>query len=575
MTANDMSDLIAELERLITERPEDSLAASIDVLLRRMRASSARCLRLCAIPHQFDVETLKVLAPEMTDAEAEEEIKRLSKLSIVRVRGESRDYPLSLANSETEGDEPVGIFDLALSSAARRYLFNKWLKTEESRRVFKSASLGMVKYLEDQVAGAELDALDRIQFDRVFHLLGADQEKGFAEFEHLFCELRRRFRFNDCERLVKLAHEYDTTLTPARVAWLFYHQANLEWDRGRKDPAEDLLREVLTFEDTPFELQIRCIVQLSKIDIENRRWKTAIQQLKNALKLINVLDGQDERQDLRWQASHSLGVAYRESGNLMEAERLLSESVDLSVEEGNQRFLATSFNSLGILYQKMGEIEKAIAVYKKSLGCLEKSGDKFRGAQIHNNIGLAYLAHREWEQSRLSFHHSLEIKREAGDTAGQAKTLNNLMQTYRNLSADEQAIKTAKLAITLFEEVNDRYDAALVKRNLARLYRKMKRKDEARPLFHEALNDFEKIELQDEIRGEKRLRNRRRAGKHEHLEYENASEPGREIEIIKEELRHLDIRFWLPWWMWLAITLFILFAVWFLRPFFERFLIHP
>ncbi len=271
----------------------------------------------------------------------------------------------------------------------------------------------------------------------------------------------------------------------------------------------------------------------------------------------------------------NLGVAYRDSGDLVQAEKLLQQSIS-QTPRGCLLELAQSFNSLATLYRKLGDSERAIEQYQKSLSFLAKLGDTFRPAQVYNNLGLTYLDQRCWDTSLCFFRKSLKIKRTAGDTAGQATTLNNLMQVYRNLGRDKEAIETAQHAGKLFEELQDYHASALVNRNLGRAYRRAKEKDEANEYYYRALELLAKSIEQQGIEnrlglkfetesiafGNKRIRTQE-------------NQLHNEMEAIKEEIESLNRRFWLPWWMWLSIIALLLLLVWLFAPLVPSIFRHP
>ena len=65
-----MDKRLEEFQRLLNELSVKGKDASLELLLRQMDADRARCLRLCAIPHEFDVLILRALAPGLTEEQA-------------------------------------------------------------------------------------------------------------------------------------------------------------------------------------------------------------------------------------------------------------------------------------------------------------------------------------------------------------------------------------------------------------------------------------------------------------------------------------------------------------------------
>jgi tetratricopeptide (TPR) repeat protein len=564
-----MSDLLAELERLTAISPDDPLGASIELLLRRMKPERARNLRLCAIPHQFNLSVLQALLPEVAPDNLESEFRTLSELSIIK-SCEGRESNLrSPAASEPHHLNTRLSGSLFMHDGARRYLFDKWLKFRgtDDARDFVEASRRLAAQFERFASSVEGEQAERFQIERMFHLLGANQNEGFCEFQRLFRIMRRRLRLYDCERLLRLSHEYDNAMAGGLAASLSYYEGMLALDNAQWERARELFSDVALNLDAPLALQIRCHNKLGLVDAERRKWPEAIAHYKSAMSLVCSAEGSAEMRSLARRVRRNLGVAYRDSGDMEQAEELLTESTRVAEQDNDLIELAMSSNSLGTYYRRVGDTERAVELYRTSLSSLQRINDRFGLAQAYNNIGLVYLDQRKWEESRRCFEQSLSIKHEAGDTAGQARTLNNLMQVYINLNDHEQTIRTAKLASRLFEEINDQYNSSVVKRNLARFLRKVKRIDEARKLYEEAFNQFVRIDFdhrleegEEEVAGNEESHRSRLKGK-------SRRRLSPEAAAVNEELRALNRRFWLPWWIWLAILGLLLFAGWFVLPF--------
>ena len=71
-----------DLEQLLRDLPK-GIGGSIDLLLSYLDEGMQRLVRLCAIPHRFNLEILKVLEPDVAEADIEQRCRRLSELSIV------------------------------------------------------------------------------------------------------------------------------------------------------------------------------------------------------------------------------------------------------------------------------------------------------------------------------------------------------------------------------------------------------------------------------------------------------------------------------------------------------------
>ena len=50
-----MQNLFEEFQHLINQLPEDTPGASVELLLMQMEPTQSKLLKLCAIPHQFNL----------------------------------------------------------------------------------------------------------------------------------------------------------------------------------------------------------------------------------------------------------------------------------------------------------------------------------------------------------------------------------------------------------------------------------------------------------------------------------------------------------------------------------------
>jgi tetratricopeptide (TPR) repeat protein len=463
-----VDNLLADFQALTTRLASEGPAGSVEFLLEQMEPESASHLRLCAIPHQFDAKILQALDPGLDTHRADLYCQEFSKLPVITFNHDG----------------------MALHDKARHHLFQQWIEPPISP-AFQTASEHLVHYFDDCAKSSEEseNALKLIRVSWVFHLIGADQQKGFDEFQKLCRQKRHQFALSDCEQLINLVHEYDSVLFPENAAWLTYHEGKLAADRCQWKEAEALFKQVLESNASDPHLQVMVNNRLGMIRDENRDYYGAIEYFQKALDLAKKIPAGNK---IMARIVHDLGAAHRDNGDLEQAEKLLTESLRLAAEEADYSGLAVGCNSLGTLYRRQRETSKAIDAFQKSLTYLKNCGDTYRPAQVYNNLGITYRELGDWKKSWEFYDQSLKITRQVGDKMGQAKTQNNLITVYRNLDQNDQAVAAANAAIQLFEELHDTFNAALTKRNLGKLYRTMKNREAAVRVLTEAIEAFDK-----------------------------------------------------------------------------------
>lgn len=468
-----MDDRLEEFQQLLKTISGKGTGAAVDLLLRQIDSDQARCLQLCAIPHEFDMSILRALAPDLSEEQARQYCEAFAKLSLVTKLGES----------------------LAIHEESRRYLFDQWLDSARETE-FRAASGRLAEYfdalsrrLRTETATESSDAVEHALRKRMFHLIGASRGEGLAEFERLCRQRREELRFGQCQTLIKLVHEYDRVLNAFEKAIVAYHEGKLAADRRQWNSAGQLYQRVLDTPQVPAQMRVKTLCRLGMTEDDQRHWDAAINFFNKGLQVA------DARADCRKQIAHlnlNLGSTYRDSGHLEEAETFLKKGISLAQEADDLSSVADGYNAFGTLYLKLNDTSRAIVAFETSLKYLDEIGDKFRRAQVYNNLGNAYFNARDWERSEELFRQSLEIKRQSGDNTGQAVTLTNLVRVYRAQQKFPDATQALEQAAALFAEVGDEYNAAVVKRDLGRLQRALKNPDLANRAFEEASALFER-----------------------------------------------------------------------------------
>lgn len=497
-----MSDLVADFGTFLAEYELNKPAGLLQAVLDQMSPEKARQLKLCAIPHQFNAEILQTLAPELT-------------------------YDVALSRCLEFAENPsvrgYGGEVFVVLEEFRDPLFQEWLKPEH-REEFVKASERLVHYFSaDNRKGFDAESL---RVNRVFHLVGADPQAGFVEFEELFGERRQRSAPGESEVLIRLANEYHKLLSPSQRANLTYQEAKLSMDLLRVDEARRLFESVLRVDNLDPVLRMKTVIRLGLLEHDMRNWTMAIEHFNDALKLLETIPDEEIKQTFHYRIKLNLGVTYRDMGELQEAKRLLLESVHQAHRAGSKTGRAVAYNSLGTLFRKIGEGKTAIKAYTKCLELLDPQKEIYRKGQLYNNLGLAYIDEREWKKGEKALLESLKIKQAAGDTIGIGKTYNNLMQVYRVQEMEYDAVQTAIKAINCFMEVGDHYDMALATRNLGRLYRALGKKEQTLKCLGDAVGLFERAQAFGEAQS------------------------------LREEIQVLTIgkKRNMPWWTWVLYT---------------------
>jgi tetratricopeptide (TPR) repeat protein len=493
---NDLLGLIAGLD-------SDLVGGSIELLLRQMNPKTARMLRLCAIPHRFNYRLVSILAPDLQPQDAADHYQRLLSLSMVTISGESAQ----------------------MHDRMRGYLFQKWLEPANEQE-FRRASGALSRHFRGLTgSSAGTTETEPYQYRAMFHLIGADQVAGFVEFDSIYRERHHQFRLAECERLVRLASEYESVLTPEHAVQLIYCKAQVAADYRRWEEAKHGLSAVLASPNAGNNLRARAENRLGIIEAAERNYDSAITHYVAALEIAKQAG---ESYPYSYRIKHDLGAAYRDKGNSDRAEELIIESIRLASNAEDFACVATGYNSLGLLYGRRREMAEAVDALTASISALEKIGDTVREATVYNNLGnIHYDVGRSADSERF-YDRSLQIAKRNNDTYGQAVALTNLASAYQQAKNHPRATEALEEATRLFEGIGDAYKSGMVRRKLARLYWRMGRQAEARDSFERAVSHFDR-------RNEKT-----------------------EAAETRDELMRLGTKVRVPWWAWIAVIITLL-----------------
>lgn len=455
-----------EYRRLIGELPV-GIAGAVELVARQLSDNAQSLLRLSAIPHGFDAEVAAALMPELAAEERAAAAGELDGLSFVVETAEGR----------------------VLHDQVRDYLFGQWLEARdgdgERWRQFREASARLAEHFAAKGADAVGEARAVAERQRIFHLLGAEPDRGFAAFERHCRAERYCHRLESCGSLIKLVEEYGEVLEPRLREWLTYHQAKLALDLRHHDEAVALLDSLL---DSPSvaeqpALRARCLFRLATALREQREFERARGLFRQ---LGEYAEAHPEAADQKLRALQGYASLLIEMGRADEAESVMGEVLSLAQAQHDRPALATAWNTMGILHRRLGRPKRALQAFREALAALAEGDEQYRPRQVYNNIGLLYADQADWEPAREMLERSREIAQRAGDMNGEATALSNLGRVYLALGRPGDALAAAESAIQLFQAVHNWFGAGMTCRGMGRYYRRQLRRAEARAALERA-----------------------------------------------------------------------------------------
>lgn len=197
-----------------------NLTDALYFLLAQMPNATAERLRLCAIPNLCTAEVLRVLVAEEDKSPAELFFHEIGSLSFV---------------APTED----GFY---VHESIRDDLLVSWMHKPGRRRKLEKLSAKLADYFRSKCMGADVQNVEFWEVQRIFHLVGADQDSGMAEFLSFVEQNMVISRIDSCLTLCNLILKYQPILTDENLQVLIdsqeilrlrAHRSMLEFKRGQ------------------------------------------------------------------------------------------------------------------------------------------------------------------------------------------------------------------------------------------------------------------------------------------------------------------------------------------------------
>jgi tetratricopeptide (TPR) repeat protein len=224
-------------------------------------------------------------------------------------------------------------------------------------------------------------------------------------------------------------------------------------------------------------------------------WDEAIRRGKQVLTVARNLA------DMNWIAvfTHNVAVLQHNQGELHDARRLYTESLDITMKMGHQANVAASLHQLAMLAQDEGELDEARRLYNDSLDIRKKIGNQSDiAASLHQ---LAMLAQDEGEldEARRLYNDSLDIKKRIGDQKGIASTFHQLGNLAREQGAIDDAHRLYRKSLEIKKKLGDQRGVAVTLGGMGMLAQDQGELDEARRLYGKSLDISKRLGNQEGV----------------------------------------------------------------------------
>ncbi len=176
--------------------------------------------------------------------------------------------------------------------------------------------------------------------------------------------------------------------------------------------------------------------------------------------LKQLLSVSPERTTARARALNAAGGLAWGQGDFTAARALLSESLAIQKELGNQRDIAAGCLNLGILSISQGDYLSAHPLLEESLRIFRAMEHRQGISNVLNTLGTWASDQGEYADARRHFEESLALRRELGDKRGVAIVLGNLGVAAWRQGDCRAARPLLQECLERYQELGDRRGAA-------------------------------------------------------------------------------------------------------------------
>lgn len=184
-----------------------------------------------------------------------------------------------------------------------------------------------------------------------------------------------------------------------------------------------------------------------------------------------------------------------------EVEGILSQGINLAIEEGDDGALLQLLNELVGYYREVGRYEDAYTISDNILGLCARMGlyDSIPYATSLLNIASAYRAGGRLDEAQRLYAEVEDIYSEVlpGNSMLMASFYNNKALLYQEMGLINEAVESLKKALPIVEEAGEYYELAVTHANLANSYVALYMYDKAFDEAEKAADIFEKIDAMD------------------------------------------------------------------------------
>lgn len=224
-------------------------------------------------------------------------------------------------------------------------------------------------------------------------------------------------------------------------------------------------------------------LNLGQVYYLQRAYNQAQDHSQEALRLLTR-----DHSRLKILTLQNLGQIAQELGDLVQAETLYRQALDVSNQFQSPVDIARTTSLLATLLQQKGESKKALALYDSILNQLRQTANVRDRVELYLNVGSLYYNQNQLAQAEEAFFHAQQLSSHSPTLIfHQALACNNLGCIYREREDWIVSDSYLRKSVTLFQQLGDELMLATALGNWAQLHLRQGLITDALPLIQETL----------------------------------------------------------------------------------------
>ncbi len=189
-------------------------------------------------------------------------------------------------------------------------------------------------------------------------------------------------------------------------------------------------------------------------------------------------------------ATSNMGRNLQQVGRFKEAYDLLTRSLKLMKENGQERETSEVYNRLGIISRRLSDFNASLQHYDDGIAVARKYAIETSLANLLMNKANTLNESARYDEAIDLHLQAIRIKDKSKDDRSLVQSYNNLANVYNTTGQFEDALKYYRLAASLSEKTGNKTSLALAFSNMANASAKMNRFDSIEHFFQRSLALF-------------------------------------------------------------------------------------